>query len=333
MGIPDFDDKTYFLGQFTHSGGRGEETAVMSCAISGEICEDPVVSLKSGHIFERRLIEKQISATGRCPITDQDLSKEDLLSVKMHKNQKSSVVKPRLTSSAGIPGMIKSLQDEWDAIMLETYTLKKHLADVRQELAYALYQKDAACRVIARLVKERDQARTALADVQGNMAAAVGKYAPASNEMELEDEKGINAEIVRKMQSTAKKLSNKARKTKVKGLQLSVAKPDEISNYSEVSSHPLHSSSRPGILCLDLHPKSQNLVITGGSDHSAIIFDKDTSKILDTLKYHKKKVTDVLFHPTSNVVFTTSADSTAAIWGPNKKNKFQAQSILGDHKK
>ena len=52
-----------------------------------------------------------------------------------------------------------SLQNEWDALVLETYTLRQQYNSTRQELSYALYAQDAANRVVARLIKERDAAR------------------------------------------------------------------------------------------------------------------------------------------------------------------------------
>ena len=43
--------------------------------------------------------------------------------------------------------------------MLESLEIKKSYQASRQELANALYREDAATRVIARLLKERDEAR------------------------------------------------------------------------------------------------------------------------------------------------------------------------------
>jgi pre-mRNA-processing factor 19 len=56
--------------------------SVTTCALSGNPLEDPVVSTKTGHVFERRVIEKHIENTGQCPITGVDLEKKDLLPLK-----------------------------------------------------------------------------------------------------------------------------------------------------------------------------------------------------------------------------------------------------------
>ncbi|CAD8095903.1 unnamed protein product [Paramecium sonneborni] len=132
-----------------------------TCALSGELIETPVISKVSGHIYEKRLIEKHIESTGTCPITGRPLNIDDLIEVKVAKVQK-----PRPITATSIPSLLSLLQNEWDALLLEQFQLKQHLEQVRHELTHALYQHDAACRVIAKLIKERDQARIELAQLQ-----------------------------------------------------------------------------------------------------------------------------------------------------------------------
>jgi hypothetical protein len=70
-----------------------------------------------------------------------------------------NVTAPRPSAATSVPALLHSLQSEWDSLMLESLALKQQYQSTRQELAHALYREDASLRVVARLVKERDQAR------------------------------------------------------------------------------------------------------------------------------------------------------------------------------
>lgn len=120
-----------------------------------------------GRVFEKRLIEAYIAEHGKDPVNGEDLSTEDLIDVKS-----DHVVRPRPPTLTSIPSLLSVFQEEWDALALETFSLRQVLSQTRQELSSALYQHDAAVRVIARITKERDEARDALSKVNVRSARA-----------------------------------------------------------------------------------------------------------------------------------------------------------------
>jgi hypothetical protein len=154
LHLPDFLDATVNPSMSTYNDTK------MLCAISGEAPRQPVASRKSGNVFEKRLIEAHIAENHTDPVSGEDLAVEDLIELKS-----PQVVTPRAPNLTSIPALLSAFQNEWDAIVLETHTLKQQLAQTRQELSTALYQNDAATRVVARLSRERDEAREALSNV------------------------------------------------------------------------------------------------------------------------------------------------------------------------
>ncbi|KAF9161530.1 Pre-mRNA-processing factor 19 [Mortierella sp. AD011] len=292
--------------------------------VSGEAPEQPVVSKKSGQVYERRLIVKYIEDNGKDPVSGEELSVEDLLDIKTS----PGTVKPRPPTMTSIPSILSVLQNEWDSIMLETFTLKQQYQQVRQELSHALYQHDAACRVIARLMKERDAAREALANVQAHL----GTKAPAaeSSDVAMEDASGLPAEVLAKLDATMTALS-KTRKRKPN------VTAEAVQTYNQRKVFPgLHAARSPGITSLDLDAKN-GLILTGGNDKNALVFSQSEEKVLATLKGHSKKITHVSWTGRSeeagkDLALTASADHTVKIWsasGDNSYNYSAAHTLSG----
>ena len=77
-----------------------------------------MASRKSGNVFERRLIEQYISENHTDPVNGEDLSTDDLIDLRT-----SRTVKPRPPTLTSIPALLSTFQNEWDALILETYQL------------------------------------------------------------------------------------------------------------------------------------------------------------------------------------------------------------------
>jgi len=300
------------LGLTTCSGSCaavGALTRTMStivCAISGNAAEEPVFSPKTGHVYERRLIEKQIDAEGKCPVTKEEISKDDLVDIKTNKG-----VRPRPATATSIPGMLTLLQSEWDALMSETYELKSQLDTARKQLSHALYQHDAACRVIARLIRERDLARADNQKLQEQLSHSTPM---AGGAVRQDAEVGITPELLARMKELADSLS-KTRKQK----NFPDLNPiSELKKFSCVGSHPIHKSTAPGITCVDVHKSDAKRVVTGGVDAQVILFDAEKGARVDTLLGHSKKINSVALHPTKDVVISASADTSVKVWSASE---------------
>ncbi|CAK9180206.1 unnamed protein product [Ilex paraguariensis] len=310
----------------------------MNCSISGEVPEEPVVSKKSGLLYEKRLIERHISDYGKCPVTGEPLAMDDIVPIKTGK-----IVKPRPVQAASIPGMLGMFQIEWDGLMLSNFALEQQLHTARQELSHALYQHDAACRVIARLKKERDEARALLAQAERQipMAASTattvnvsslsnGKRAAEDDEMGTGGKRirpGISATIIAELTDCNAALSQQRKKRQIPS---TLAPVEAVDRYTQLSSFPLHKTNKPGILSMDIY-HSKDIIATGGVDTNAVVFDRPSGQILSTLGGHSKKVTSVKFVAEGEVVVTGSADKTVRLWQSSENGNYDCRQILKDH--
>ncbi|KAF9512570.1 hypothetical protein BS47DRAFT_1297563, partial [Hydnum rufescens UP504] len=79
------------------------------------------VSSKSEHLYKHHFIENYVSENGTNPMTGERPMEEDLIPIKTSKPSTASPCPATLTS---IPVVLHTLQNEWDALVLEQYSLR-----------------------------------------------------------------------------------------------------------------------------------------------------------------------------------------------------------------
>lgn len=163
------------------------------------------------------------------------------------------IIKPKPPSATSIPATLKTMQDEWDALMLHTYTLRQQLQTARQELSHALYQHDAACRTIARLNKEVTAAREALNTLkpQAGIVTPTGIQQPSiaveanGAAAQPAEQAGMTQEVIQKLQDKATVLTQE-RKKRGRTVPEDLITQEQIRGFMLLSSHPV---SYGNILC------------------------------------------------------------------------------------
>ncbi|KAN0035774.1 hypothetical protein ACTA71_005065 [Dictyostelium dimigraforme] len=280
----------------------------MICAISGSTPEEPVISTKTGNVYEKRLIEKYIDTNGKEPTTGEPLGLSDLITVKIGKT-----VKPRPTTATSIPSMLQLFQNEWDSLMLETYTLKQQHETVRQELAHSMYQYDAACRVIARLVKERDAARSALANarniVQQQPQQQQQQQTNNNSNKDVEMSSSTSSEDNLLDSTIYKRIAEKSEeliKTRKERTHQGLPDPDTIKQFKV--SAKVETDCQ--IKSLEVNSQDNNLIAMGGVNGNVYVYSREADEISTAIKGSGSPVNKVLFAPNNTLV---SAGSDAVI--------------------
>jgi len=221
-------------------------------------------------------------------VNGEDLTVDDLVELKT-----ARTVRPRNPTLTSIPSLLSAFQDEWDAIALEAFTLKQHLVQTRQELSTALYEYDAALKVISKLGRERDEARDALSKVTVNAGASAGN----GDAMQV-DGQGLPDEIAAKVDATQQQLSSTRRRRQVPA---DWATAEDIEAFDSLDST---EAVYPGARAVAVD-ETGDLAIYGGKAGFSGVYSVSQEQTVQVLKCGSG-VTDALWWGTRPVVATSA---------------------------
>lgn len=294
----------------------------MYCSICGRVPNEPVVSRLNGALYERKLIEQFVEQHGRDPVTNEPLMKDDLLPVRSGAASGAAAV-----GAASIPTLLAQLNNEWDALMLEQFSLRQQLSTAQQELSHALYKHDAACRVISRLVSERDTARKAAGLA---IEETGGVTADALNAGDAADGGALPVEVCNEIDANAARLKAARKRREI---HRDVPSETKLKEYTEVADvvpqHATTGGTPTMITCAAISElNGGKTVFTGGADGKGLVFDLHRNAVAGSLLGHTKTVRDI--EAALDFVVTCSDDSTTRVWRSEVGN-YRCENTLKAH--
>jgi len=69
-------------------------------------------------------------------------------------------------------------------------------------------------------------------------------------------------------------------------------------------------------MCVDIHPYFDDLIVSGGVDGKAVVFNIKSGKIIESVEKHTKKISSIGFMPDESLLAfaTCSADNTGSLF-------------------
>lgn len=282
----------------------------LTCEISGEplaTTQEEVVVTPSGHICIKKLLLTKLAENGGVDpfetIRELPLSEDQLVILakpsQPHGRSAATTAPPR-PQATSLPSLLHIVQTEYDALVLELFDTRKALEDTRRELSQALYQNDAAVRVVARVSQERDAAKQELERWNASVSTNGTKREESSSQetsaepdpkrrkLELSVEPLVNdipEDDLKKMTETWQKLS-KGRKGMLKAVSAETPTPDNLAKYADIHKKSWHKSTNKGIVCMARSPGTENtLVATSGKDKQLVVYKEDDEIVIHTFAF------------------------------------------------